>query len=161
MDRLPQPDDGYNVIAAPFWQQGGVHRPRGRRDKTPRQDRDVQAPRTPLETLGLLGLHPALTDRELFNIAVNSPWISTDLAPSSWASGTFRLRPSPSFPNDKWWGRSRCWTVLIWREMGDGAERAAFKNGELDSIVLCWPGNPPTLSRVSPVSRFAPVRRRA
>ena len=37
-------------------------------------------------------------------------------------------------PNDKWWGEKPLLDRIIWREMGDEAERAAFKNGELDSI---------------------------
>ena len=36
--------------------------------------------------------------------------------------------------NDKWWGEKPLLDRIIWREMGDEAERAAFKNGELDSI---------------------------
>ena len=55
------PDDGYNVIATPFWQQVASIDPVDG-DKT-RVKIVMTKPMYPAETLGLLGLHPR-TDRQ-------------------------------------------------------------------------------------------------
>lgn len=127
------PEDGYNVIASPFWQQvASIDSVDG--DKT-RVKIVMSKPIYPAETLGLLGLHPALTDKELFNNGfVNKPldqYWSGPFKVGEWNSSAKTLT---LVPNDKWWGEKPLLDRIIWREMGDEAERAAFKNGELDSI---------------------------
>ena len=127
------PDDGYNVIAAPFWQQVASIDPVDG-DKT-RVKIVMSKPLYPAETLGLLGLHPALTDKELFNNGfVNKPMDQYWSGPFKIGEWNSSAKTLTLVPNDKWWGEKPLLDRIIWREMGDEAERAAFKNGELDSI---------------------------
>ena len=127
------PDDGYNVIATPFWQQVASIDPVDG-DKT-RVKIVMSKPLYPAETLGLLGLHPALTDKELFNNGfVNKPMDQYWSGPFKIGEWNSSAKTLTLVPNDKWWGEKPLLDRIIWREMGDEAERAAFKNGELDSI---------------------------
>ena len=73
------------------------------------------------------------------------------------ASGTPSAETLTLVPNDRWWGEKPLLDRIIWREMGDEAERAAFKNGELDSIGFAGLA---TYNAVKgqPVFRFAPAR---
>lgn len=127
------PEDGYNVIATPFWQQVASIDPVDG-DKT-RVKIVMSKPLYPAETLGLLGLHPALTDKELFNNGfVNKPMDQYWSGPFKIGEWNSSAKTLTLVPNDKWWGEKPLLDRIIWREMGDEAERAAFKNGELDSI---------------------------
>ena len=133
------PDDGYNVIAAPFWQQVASIDPVDG-DKT-RVKIVMSKPLYPAGTLGLLGLHPALTDKELFNNGfVNKPMDQYWSGPSRLASGTLRLRPHP-----------RAQRQVVGREASAGPHYLA-RNGRRSrarsvpewragQYRLCWPGN--------------------
>ena len=128
-----KPDDGYNVIATPFWQQVASIDPVDG-DKT-HVKIVMSKPLYPAETLGLLGLHPALADKELFNNGfVNKPMDQYWSGPFKIGEWNSSAKTLTLVPNDKWWGEKPLLDRIIWREMGDEAARAAFKNGELDSI---------------------------
>jgi len=127
------PDDGYNVIAAPFWQQVASIDPVDG-DKT-RVKIVMSKPLYPAETLGLLGLHPALTDKELFNNGfVNKPMDQYWSGPFKIGEWNSSAKTLTLVPNDKWWGEKPKLDRILVREMADAAARAAYKNGELDVV---------------------------
>ena len=127
------PDDGYNVIAAPFWQQVASIDPVDG-DKT-RVKIVMSKPLYPAETLGLLGLHPALTDKELFNNGfVNKPMDQYWSGPFKIGEWNSSAKTLTLVPNDKWWGEKPKLDRIVVREMADAAARAAYKNGELDVV---------------------------
>ena len=129
------PDDGYNVIAAPFWQQVASIDPVDG-DKT-RVKIVMSKPLYPAETLGLLGLHPALTDKELFNNGfVNKPMDQYWSGPFKIGEWNSSAKTLTLVPNDKWWGEKPLLDRIIWRQMDSEAIRASFKNGELDAFTF-------------------------
>ena len=129
------PEDGYNVIATPFWQQVASIDPVGG-DKT-RVKIVMSKPLYPAETLGLLGLHPALTDKELFNNGfVNKPMDQYWSGPFKIGEWNSSAKTLTLVPNDKWWGEKPLLDRIIWRQMDSEAIRASFKNGELDAFTF-------------------------
>ena len=95
------------------------------------------APYYPLETLFAGIMHPALLDKELFNTGfVDKPhpeyWVGPfTIAEGGWNSTEKTLTLTR---NDKWWGEKPVLERIVFRQMDSAAERAAFKNDELDAI---------------------------
>ncbi len=126
-------DNGFNVTANPFWQQVASIDPVDG-DKT-HVKIVMSKPLYPADILGLLAVHPALADKELFNNGfVNKPLDQYWSGPFKVGEWNASSKVLTLVPNDKWWGEKPLLERIIWREMGDEAARAAFKNGELDSI---------------------------
>ena len=126
-------DNGFNVTANPFWQQVASIDPVDD-DKT-HVKIVMSKPLYPADILGLLAVHPALADKELFNNGfVNKPLDQYWSGPFKVGEWNASSKVLTLVPNDKWWGEKPLLERIIWREMGDEAARAAFKNGELDSI---------------------------
>ena len=79
--------------------------------------------------------HPGMEDPKVFNDGfVNNPHPEFGcgpfkLADKGWNSteNTFTV-----VPNEKWWGEKPVLDRIIFRTLEDSAERAAFKNGEID-----------------------------
>ena len=95
----------------------------------------MSKPLYPAETLGLLGLHPALTDKELFNNGfVNKPLDQYWSGPFKIGEWNSSAKTLTLVPNDKWWGDKPKLDRIVVREMADPAARAAYKNGELDAV---------------------------
>ena len=80
--------------------------------------------------------HPGMEDPKVFNDGfVNNPHPEFGcgpfkLADKGWNSteNTFTM-----VPNEKWWGEKPVLDRIIFRTLEDSAERAAFKNGEIDA----------------------------
>ena len=95
------------------------------------------APYYPLETLFAGIMHPALLDKELFNTGfVDKPhpeyWVGPfTIAEGGWNSTEKTLTLTR---NEKWWGEKPVLERIVFRQMDSAAERAAFKNDELDAI---------------------------
>ena len=82
-------------------------------------------------------MHPALTDKELFNQGfVDKPldqyWAGPyKVAENGWNSAEKTLT---LVPNPNWWGEKKALLDrIVWREMTTDAIRAAFKNGDVDA----------------------------
>ncbi|MEX3611017.1 ABC transporter family substrate-binding protein [Rothia sp. LK2588] len=79
--------------------------------------------------------HPAMNDKKVFNEGfVNKPhpeWYAGPFKLDSWDSSQKVFTISP---NDKWWGEKPLLERIVFRQMEDSAQRAAFKNGEIDAI---------------------------
>ena len=95
------------------------------------------APYYPLDTLFAGIMHPALLDKELFNTGfVDKPhpeyWVGPfTIAEGGWNSTEKTLTLTR---NEKWWGEKPVLERIVFRQMDTAAERAAFKNDELDAI---------------------------
>lgn len=80
-------------------------------------------------------LHPALEDVDTFNSGfVDKPrpeWAAGPFMVEEWNSSEKRLSVKP---NDKWWGEKPVLDRINFRQMEPSAQRAAFKNGEIDSV---------------------------
>ena len=82
-------------------------------------------------------MHPALLDKELFNTGfVDKPhpeyWVGPfTIAEGGWNSTEKTLTLTR---NEKWWGEKPVLERIVFRQMDTAAERAAFKNDELDAI---------------------------
>lgn len=79
--------------------------------------------------------HPAMNDKEVFNNGF------VDKIHNEWHAGPFKLEEWNSsekravvVPNDKWWGEKPLLERITFRQMEASAARAAFKNGEIDSV---------------------------
>ena len=94
------------------------------------------APYYPLNTLFAGIVHPALLDKELFNTGfVDKPhpeyWVGPfTIAEGGWNSTEKTLTLTR---NDKWWGEKPILERIVFRQMDSAAERAAFKNDEIDA----------------------------
>ena len=97
----------------------------------------TKSPYYPAESLFATAVHPALTDKELFNQGfVDKPldqyWAGPyKVAENGWNSAekTLTLVPNPT-----WWGEKKALLDrIVWREMTTDAIRAAFKNGDVDA----------------------------
>ena len=81
-------------------------------------------------------MHPALLDKELFNDGF------VDKPHPEYAAGPFTIaedgwnsseKTLTVVRNEKWWGEKTVLERIIFRQMDSAAERAAFKNDELDA----------------------------
>ena len=95
----------------------------------------MTSPYYPLNELFASILHPKMADPKVFNDGfVNNPHPEFGcgpfkLADKGWNSteNTFTV-----VPNEKWWGEKPVLDRIIFRTLEASAERAAFKNGEID-----------------------------
>ena len=97
----------------------------------------TKSPYYPAESLFATAVHPALTDKELFNQGfVDKPldqyWAGPyKVAENGWNSAEKTLT---LVPNPNWWGEKKALLDrIVWREMTTDAIRAAFKNGDVDA----------------------------
>lgn len=79
--------------------------------------------------------HPAVNDKKVFNDGF------VDKIPTDWQAGPFKLekwnsseKVMTAVPNEKWWGEKPVLERLTIRQMETSAQRAAFKNGEVDAV---------------------------
>lgn len=95
----------------------------------------MSRPYYPIQSLFANILHPALAEVKNFNDGfVDNPrpeWGAGPFTVADWNSSEKRLA---LVPNNKWWGEKPVLERLIWRQMESSAQRAAFKNGELDAM---------------------------
>ena len=81
-------------------------------------------------------LHPALLDKELFNNGfVDNPHPEYAAGPFTIAEGGWNSaeKTLTLTRNEKWWGEKPVLERIIFRQMDSAAERAAFKNDEIDA----------------------------
>ena len=81
-------------------------------------------------------LHPALLDKELFNNGfVDNPHPEYAAGPFTIAEGGWNSaeKTLTLTRNEKWWGDKPVLERIIFRQMDSAAERAAFKNDEIDA----------------------------
>ncbi len=81
-------------------------------------------------------LHPALLDKELFNNGfVDNPHPEYAAGPFTIAEGGWNSaeKTLTLTRNEKWWGEKSVLERIIFRQMDSAAERAAFKNDEIDA----------------------------
>ena len=81
-------------------------------------------------------LHPALLDKNLFNEGfVNNPHPEYAAGPFTIAEGGWNSseKTLTLTRNEKWWGEKPVLERIVFREMDSAAERAAFKNDEIDA----------------------------
>lgn len=80
-------------------------------------------------------LHPAMNDQKVFNDGfVDNPH-------SEWHAGPYRVEGWNSaekvltlVPNENWWGEKPLLERITFRQMEASAQRASFKNGEVDVV---------------------------
>lgn len=81
--------------------------------------------------------HPAVNDKEVFNNGfvdnIHPEWQAGPFKVDNWNSSEKVLTIKP---NGNWWGEKPILERIIIRQMETAAQRAAFKNGELDAIEL-------------------------
>ena len=81
-------------------------------------------------------LHPALLDKNVFNNGfVDNPHPEYAAGPFTIAEGGWNSseKTLTLTRNDKWWGEKPILERIIFRQMDSAAERAAFKNDEIDA----------------------------
>ena len=81
-------------------------------------------------------LHPALLDKNLFNEGfVDNPHPEYATGPFTVAEGGWNSseKTLTLTRNDKWWGEKPVLERIVFRQMDSAAERAAFKNDEIDA----------------------------
>ena len=81
-------------------------------------------------------LHPALLDKELFNSGfVDNPHPEYAAGPFTIAEGGWNSseKTLTLTRNEKWWGEKPILERIVFRQMDTAAERAAFKNDEIDA----------------------------
>ena len=81
-------------------------------------------------------LHPALLDKNLFNEGfVDNPHPEYAAGPFTVAEGGWNSseKTLTLTRNDKWWGEKPVLERIVFRQMDSAAERAAFKNDEIDA----------------------------
>ena len=81
-------------------------------------------------------LHPALLDKNLFNEGfVDNPHPEYAAGPFTVAEGGWNSseKTLTLTRNDKWWGENPVLERIVFRQMDAAAERAAFKNDEIDA----------------------------
>lgn len=93
----------------------------------------MKQPTYPLEDLFGVLVNPAINTPKIFNDGF------VDNLHPEWMSGPFKLDKYDSagktvsmVPNDKWWGAKPVLASIVFRQMEDSAEIAAFKNKEID-----------------------------
>lgn len=82
-------------------------------------------------------LHPALLDKNVFNEGfVDNPHPEYAAGPFTIAEGGWNSteKTLTLTRNEKWWGEKPVLERIVFRQMDSAAERAAFKNDELDAI---------------------------
>ncbi|MDO4916615.1 MAG: ABC transporter family substrate-binding protein [Rothia sp. (in: high G+C Gram-positive bacteria)] len=79
--------------------------------------------------------HPAVNDKKVFNDGF------VDKVHPEWQAGPFKLQEWNSsektatiVPNENWWGEKPLLERVTFRQMEASAQRAAFKNGEIDAV---------------------------
>ncbi|WP_142041481.1 ABC transporter family substrate-binding protein [Arthrobacter sp. SLBN-100] len=89
----------------------------------------------PLDSLFTGIIHPAVNTPEIFNEGFNG-----DMHPE-WMAGPFKLdeydtaaKTVTLVPNDKWWGAKPVLENVVFRQLENSAQIAAFKNGEIDAM---------------------------
>ena len=81
-------------------------------------------------------LHPALLDKNVFNEGfVDNPHPEYAAGPFTIAEGGWNSseKTLTLTRNDKWWGEKPILERIVFRQMDSAAERAAFKNDEIDA----------------------------
>ena len=79
-------------------------------------------------------LHPALLDKNVFNEGfVDNPHPEYAAGPFTIAEGGWNSSEKTLTRNDKWWGEKPILERIVFRQMDSAAERAAFKNDEIDA----------------------------
>ena len=81
-------------------------------------------------------LHPALLDKNVFNNGfVDNPHPEYAAGPFTIAEGGWNSseKTLTLTRNDKWWGEKPILERIVFRQMDSAAERAAFKNDEIDA----------------------------
>ena len=79
-------------------------------------------------------LHPALLDKNVFNEGfVDNPHPEYAAGPFTIAEGGWNSSEKTLTRNDKWWGEKPVLERIVFRQMDVAAERAAFKNDEIDA----------------------------
>lgn len=93
------------------------------------------SPYYPVDALYGRLLHPAFKDVETFNNGfvdnLHPEWAAGPFTVEEWSSSEKRLTVKR---NDNWWGEKPVLEKVIFRQMEPSAARAAFKNGEVDSV---------------------------
>jgi peptide/nickel transport system substrate-binding protein len=89
----------------------------------------------PLDSLFTGIIHPAVNTPDIFNEGFNG-----DMHPE-WMAGPFKLdeydtaaKTVTLVPNDKWWGAKPVLENVVFRQLENSAQIAAFKNGEIDAM---------------------------
>lgn len=79
--------------------------------------------------------HPEVNNKETFNNGF------VDKLHPEWQAGPFKVdnwnsseKVLAMVPNDKWWGEKPLLERVTYRQMETAAQRASFKNGELDAV---------------------------
>ena len=83
-------------------------------------------------------LHPALLDKNVFNEGfVDNPHPEYAAGPFTIAEGGWNSseKTLTLTRNDKWWGEKPILERIVFRQMDSAAERAAFKNDEIDAAT--------------------------
>ena len=96
----------------------------------------MKQPYYPIEDIFSSGVfHPEMTDKKIFNDGF------VDKIHNEWQAGPFKLdswnsaeKVATLVRNDKWWGEKPLLERITFRQMEASAQRAAFKNGEIDAV---------------------------
>ena len=92
-------------------------------------------PYYPVEAVFSSILHPELEDPAVFNDGfvdkLHPEWQAGPFTVEEWNSAEKRLSVKP---NENWWGEKPVLERINFRQMEASAQRAAFKNGEVDAV---------------------------